>query len=298
MLAPVVLAALLGPVCHGQLAPPTVVERAMAYRENFGLRHDRAYVRRVQRSGARRDDQGYAFTRREWRYWNQRSRVEFSDKRAVERYLDRRPGLSAGISIEDDWPRRPYLQVRVTRDPERHEQALRLRYRYRLETVPVQQPDAALRALQDRISADRDALEAEGFVIRLLGVDDETNRVVVHLITRRGDHQQVFQQRYGPQVSTFAVPEPTRLDCAKLDRVRVSSTGRSLRLDWFHGRGETLEGVELAEHDDRVEIGIVLRVDAFFRYDDARPAHTRVQLSRPLADRRVIDAATGLAVTE
>jgi hypothetical protein len=64
VLAPVVLAALFAPVCHGQLAPPTPVEQAMRYRNLFGLPAERAYVRRVQRSDARRDDQGFAFSAR------------------------------------------------------------------------------------------------------------------------------------------------------------------------------------------------------------------------------------------
>ncbi len=290
---PVVLAALLGPVCHGQLAPPTPVERAMSYRRQFGLPSARSHVRRVQRSGARRDDQGFAFTRREWRYWNQRSRVELSDTRAVDRYLARRPGLSGGLSIEDDWPRRPYLQVRLTREQALHAAALRRIYRHRLRTVAVRFSEADLRALQDRISADGDALEAEGFDVRGLWVDGDDNRVMVQMVSARTDHEAYFQARYGPAVTTFATAEATRLECTKLQRVRVSSTGRSLRLDWFYSRGDAFEGVELVEHDDRVEIGIVLRVDFFFGFDDARPARTRVQLSQPLGDRRVIDAATG-----
>jgi hypothetical protein len=288
---PVVLAALFAPVCHGQLAPPTPVEQAMAYRRQFGLPSGRAYVRRVQRSGARRDDQGFAFTPREWRYWRQRSRVELSDKRAVERYLARRPGLSGGLSIEDDWPRRPYLQVLVTRDPERHERALRRRYRYRLEVVAVQFPTAELRALEERIAADSEALAAEGFDVQFAVIEDD--RVYVHMITTRTDHQAYFHARYGPAVTTFAVPDDERLECARLDAVRASSTGRSLLLRWTHSSGEKLETVELTEHADRVEVGIVQRVPSFGGPDDALEGRTRVLLSRPLGDRRVIDAATG-----
>jgi hypothetical protein len=281
-------------ICHGQLKPPTVVEQAMAYRRMFGLPSGRRYVRRVQRSGARRDDQGYAFTRREWRYWRMRTRIELSDKRRVERYLDRRPGLSGGISIEDDWPAGPYLQVRVTRDPAVHQSALRRLYRHRLRAVAVEHPDPALQALRDRISADRDALEAEGFDIRGLGIDQDANRVVVHMVSSRSDHQQVFQERYGPAVLAFATPDDERLECEELDGYRVSSTGRSLVLLWTHSSGEELATVELTEHADRVEVGIVQRVPFFGGPDDARFGRTRVQLAAPLRGRRVIDAATGL----
>jgi hypothetical protein len=293
VVVPVVLAALFAPVCHGQLAPPTPVEQAMAYRRQFGLPSGRAYVRRVQRSGARRDDQGFAFTRREWRYWEKRSQIEDTVSR-TDPYVDRRASVTAGVSIEDDWPEGPYLLVRVTRDRERHQAALRRIYPYRLRTAIVQFSGRELGAVQDRISADADALAAEGFDVRGLWVDTEANRVRVQMVSSRADHQGYFEARYGPAVTTFATAEPTRLVCTKVRRLRVSSTGRSLRVHFIHSRGETLERVELAEHDDRVEIGVVLRVDAFFRYSDARLAHTRVPLSRPLGDRRVIDAATGL----
>jgi hypothetical protein len=288
--------ALLGaeqPVCHGQLRPRTPVQQAISFRRNVGLRHDRAYVRRLQRSDARRDDQGFAFTRREWRYWHKRDQVRDSAS-AVDRYLDRRPGLDAGVAIEDDWPRGPYLLVRVTRDRERHQAALRRIYPHRLRTALVRFSGVELMAVQDRISADDDALAAEGFDVRGLGPDLDLNRVMVQMVSARTDHEAYFQARYGPAVATYAVAEPTRLDCTKVVRLRVSSTGRSLVLDWLYSLGDDFERVELVEHEDRVEVGVVLRVDAYFRFSDAREARTRVQLSRPLGDRRVIDTATGL----
>jgi len=305
MVLPVVLAALLASlavvgadaqqgVCHGQLRPPTPVEEAMEFRRMFGLPSGREHVRRVQRSGARRDDQGYAFTRREWRYWRARDRIQLRTTRRVQRYLDRRPGLSAGISIEDDWPEGPYLQVRLTRDRAVHTPALKRRYRFRLRTVLVSYSETELEAAQDRISADDEALEAEGFDIRGYGVDPEANRVLVQMVSARSDHQQVFAERYGPTVETFATPDDTRLDCAALDGYRVSGTGNSLVLRWTYSSGDELETVELTEHPDRVEVGIVQRVPFFGGPDDAHEGRTRVQLSAPLRGRRVVDAATGL----
>ena len=194
------------------------------------------------------------------------------------------------MSIEDDWPRGPYLLVRVTRDRERHQAALRRIYPYRLRTATVQYSGVELDALQDRIAADREALEAEGFDVRSLSIDIEANGVHVQMVSTRADHQAYFHARYGPAVTTFATREDTRPDCAKLDRVRVSSTGRSLRLDWFHGRSDDLERVELTEHDNRVEVGIVLRVDAFFApRRRAAGAHARAAQQaarRPPRDRR------------
>ena len=79
--------------------------------------------------------------------------------------------------------------------------------------------------------------------------------------------------------------------------MRVSSTGRSLRLDWFYIHGDAFEGVEPVERDDRVEIGIVVRVDSVVRFDDARPARTRVLLSQPLGDGRTSAMPPTNAVT-
>jgi hypothetical protein len=197
------------------------------------------------------------------------------------------------VSIEDDWPNGPYLLVRVTRDRERHQAALRRIYPYRLRTATVRYSGQELGAVQDRVWADDDALEAEGFDVRGLGVDIDRNRVMVQMVSARTDHEAYFQSRYGPAVTTFAVPDETRIACARLHGARVSSTGRSLLLRWIYSIGEWLETVELTEPADRVKIGIVQRVPLFGGPDDAHEGRVRVQLSRPLGDRRVIDAATG-----
>ena len=302
MLAPVVLAALLAsPVCHGQQAPPTpeqerqrTLEGYSHARASFGFRSDIAYVEMLIRRGRWESDVGFIpVTRAEDRYLQLRDRIELGGR--AYRYLRKRRDLSGGVSIEDDWPKGPYLLVRVTRDRERHQAALRRIYPHRLRTVAVRYSGVALLALQDRISADLEALEAEGFDIRSHGLDIEANRVRVQMVSARTDHQQVFADRYGPAVETFATADDTRLECADLDGVRVSSTGRSLVLRWTYSSGEALEAVELTEHPDRVEVGIVQRVPFFGGPDDAHAGRTRVQLSAPLRGRRVIDAATGRA---
>ena len=48
------------------------------------------------------------------RYIEQRDRLALGD--AGDRYLSRHTDVSGGVSIEDDWPRRPYLLVGFTRD--------------------------------------------------------------------------------------------------------------------------------------------------------------------------------------
>ena len=44
------------------------------------------------------------------RYLRLRDRLRLGPR--VDRYLRRHPGLSGGVSIEDDWPREPYRDSR------------------------------------------------------------------------------------------------------------------------------------------------------------------------------------------
>ena len=125
MLAPVLAALAL--VCHGQYAPLTdeqqrqaALERYAEQRASFGFRSDIPYVEELIRRGVWEYDVGYIpVTPAENRYLRLRDRL-FLGRRA-ERYLRVRRDLDGGISIEDDWPRGPYLLVRLTRDQAAHE---------------------------------------------------------------------------------------------------------------------------------------------------------------------------------
>ncbi len=87
----------------------------------------------------------------------------------------------------------------------------------------------------------------------------------------------------------------TSLECARLDGYRADE-GTGLRLFWTTGGGGELERVEVAEYDDRVVIGVVERVPNGPRTLEAAGAQHVVTLSRPLGDRKVIDATTGRRV--
>jgi hypothetical protein len=286
------------PVCHGQIREPrptSVVEQAIGYRGIFGFRRDRAYVRRVQRTG-RSDETGVAFTPREWRYLRMRSRIENSGW-GVDRYLRRHPDLSGGTSIEDDWPRGPYLLVRLTRDQALHEAELKRIYRYpeNLRTALVPYSERYLRDVQDAL--DWDAAEADGFDIRGTSVDIDYHRVAVDLVTARTDHARYFAERYGPAVVTRVIAtEPTYLSCAQTRGYRLSPGGRSLRLLYFSGGSGRFERVELTERGGRVDVGIVERRSHGFETADLRFESRVIRLRRPLGDRRVVDAGTGKAV--
>jgi hypothetical protein len=286
------------PVCHGQVPvregrPAGPLASAIRYRRSFGFRTDRAYVRRVQRRGRMDRELGIAFTRREWRYLRMRGRIEHSGGR-VRAYLRRHADLSGGESIEDDWPRGPYLLVRLTRDQALHEAALKRIYRYpdNLRTVAVQHSERELRHVQDSI--DFDAHGADGFFLVSTSVDIDLNRVVVGLITGRTDHAAYFAQRYGPLVVTRVIAtERTRLECRRSVGYRLSRSGRSLRVLYFSGGGARFERLELDEGRRRVAVGVVEDVPNGPRTSDLRYESRVVRLQRAFGDRVVIDAATG-----
>ena len=87
--------------------------------------------------------------------------------------------------------------------------------------------------------------------------------------------------------------EPTVLVCNKTIAYEIAADGRSIVLHWTTGGGATLERIELAEHADRVEVGVVERVPNGPRTLEARSAEHRVALGARLGDRAVVDAATG-----
>ena len=103
----------------------------------------------------------FPVTRRERRYLELRDRLELGPR--ADRYLRRHRDVDGGISIEDAWPRDPYILVRVTRDRLKHQRAIR-----RLALHPrrcarrlVELSERALGRLQDRI--DWEAAERDGF---------------------------------------------------------------------------------------------------------------------------------------
>jgi hypothetical protein len=281
-------------------APPRMsrIERYMEIRRGFGFRSDEPYVRRLIRRGVWEHDVGYIpVTPRENRYLRLRDRLQLGS--AASRYLRRRADLSGGVSIEDGWPKGPYLLVRLTRDRVRHTRMLKrlARFPRNLRTTKVDLSERQLSRIQDRI--DFDAHSADGFHVSSTGVDIDLGKVAIELITRRTDHLEYFRARHGPHVVTSVIAtEPTSPDCRRIFRYRLAPDGLSLRIAYEAGGGATFDRVELVESDARVEIGVVVQQPNGAVRADSRIAEHTVTLSRPLGTRRVVDATTGRTVPE
>lgn len=280
--------------------PPPRETRMQLYQQvrgEFGFRTDAAYIRSLIRRGLvlTWDVQRFPMTHRELRYLKLRDRLDLGAR--AERYLRRRPWLDGGVSIEDAWPRDPYLLVRLTRDRAEHTRALRRVARYprllRTRTVPVS--ERALGRLTDRI--DSGAAERDGLVPVSWGPDIDRSVVEIELITKRTDHLAYFRERYGPHVATRVIAtELYSPACTALYDYRAGPEPAQLTIGWEAGGGAKLDHVQVAESDDRVVLGVVVQAPNGPRTAELRREEAAVTLSRPLGDRTVVDATTGKAV--
>ena len=195
-------AAATEPICHGQLAPPTVAEKEqaeiaqyMAQRAEFGFRADEAYVRELIRRGVWEYDVGYIpVTPEENGYLRLRDKLDLGAK--ARRYLKRRRDLSGGVSIRDDWPREPYILVHLTRDRAAHEANLKrlVRFPGNLRTDQVLYSERQLDELANRIGDDAEELETAGFYLEDWYGDGDTGTAYVGL-----DHRPHRRRRVLPQ---------------------------------------------------------------------------------------------------
>ena len=114
--------------------------------------------------------------------------------------MRRHRDVDGGISLEDGWPRDPYILVRVTRDRLTHQRALRRLVRYprllRTREVPLSERD--LDRLQDRI--DWRGAARDGIYVSSSGPDIDASTVELEVITERTDAAQYFRARYGPRI--------------------------------------------------------------------------------------------------
>jgi hypothetical protein len=275
--------------------PPSRIERYIDARRGFGFRSDAAYVRKLIRRGNWAYGGWIPVTPREQRYLRLRDRLTLGAR--AQRYLSRRPNLSGGVSIEDDWPRGPYVLVRLTRGRAKHTRALKRRARFprNLRTVSAPISERALSRIQDRI--DFDAHEADGFHLRSSSVDIYSGTVAIGLITKRADHAEYFRARYGPHVRTYVIhTELTSPECAKIVGYRAAADDMSLTVTYETGGGATFDRVELVEYEDRVEIGVVEQGPNGPRTLELRYAKATVVLAHALGERKVVDATTGKRV--
>ncbi len=261
-------------------------------RGEFGFRDDEAYIRSLIRRGLvlTWDVQRFPMTRRELRYLKLRDRLDLGPR--ADGYLRRRPDIDGGTSIEDAWPRDPYLLVRLKHDRARHARQLRRLARYpsllRTKKVPLSERDLA--RIQDRI--DFRAARRDGFDVTGTAPDIDRSVVEIELITSRTDHLAYFRKRYGTHVATRVVAtERYSPACREINEYEVD--GARIDVGWESGGGVKLDHLEVAEADDRVTIGVVVQSYNGGQTLESRTTHNTVELSRPLGDRTLIDATTG-----
>jgi hypothetical protein len=116
-------------LCVGQSVPkppPTEAEKEQANLESWaaaraelGYRADIPYVRKLVERGVWEYDVGdIPVTPAENRYLRLRDRLELGPR--AERYLRAHRDIDGGLSVEDDWPREPYLLLHLKRDVAKH----------------------------------------------------------------------------------------------------------------------------------------------------------------------------------
>jgi hypothetical protein len=222
-------------LCIGQSVPkppPTEAEKERAnldewarQRAEFGFRADIAYVKELVKRGVWEYDVGYIpVTPAENRYLKLRDRLELG-RRAV-RYLRAHRDIDGGVSVEDDWPREPYLLLHLKRDVAKHLAAIKKLARFpdNLRAERVKHSDRELEKLADRLWKDSKALEADGF--HLTGTGHAADGYLhVDLITKRTDYKAYFAKRYGDALRIeIEATEPYSYECTGSGSYRVSET--------------------------------------------------------------------------
>ncbi len=289
-------------VCRGQHAPkppPTPAEKEQAELEHyaasraeFGFRHDLPYVKELIRRGVWEYDVSYfPVTPAENRYLRLRDRLDLGSK--ARRYLRRHREDAGSISIEDDWPREPYMAVRFKRNVAQHRRALRplVRFPDNLRVIRTRFSEQDLKRLTEEIWRDRAKLRRAGFTLSGTGIG--SNRAQVDVITKRTDAAAYFRKHYGAGVKVeVSAAEEHVLECSPSGTYEIAPDGMSLTVHWESGGSNKLERIEVTEFPDRVEIGVVEKVYTGVNTADLRYENAPAALSAPLGDRAVIDAGT------
>lgn len=293
-----------GAVCkYAKPAPrPSAAERELAdsvsVRRSYGFPSHRRFVRRVNADPASRRRSRMppyiAVTAREARYLKQRRRLQ--EKRSppkLDAYLRRHEDVLGVDSIEDDYPRRPYLLVPATRDLARHRAAIRRWFHLRLRVVRARYSLRQLERVEDSI--DEDTLAAEGIGYVGAGIGDDI--VELEVTTQRTDAAAVVRRLYGPAVRVIVVgPTPTYLTCGSPDSYTLDADGRTLHLAFADSGSIDNHHVELIEGEDEVRVGIVTENPHGPVTADLHPYTRSVTLAAPLGDRVVRSITTGARV--
>lgn len=268
------------------------MDRYVESRKAMGFRADEAYIRKLVRRGLWHYGHWFPVTPREKEYLRVRDRLDIGD--AARRYLRRHKDLDGGRTIQDDWPRGPYLVQQLTRDRVEHTAALKRlvlfpdNFRTRIVPLSYRQLERIGRAAQ------HGGHDADGFDVEATLVDERRNLVRIFLITKRPDHREYFRERYGPRVRTRVIAtEQTTHDCPALHGWRPGGTPNEIELWWDAGGGGVFAAAEVVELPDRVEVAIVAEVPAGLRTADSRPTPHTITLAAPLGDRPLISTTTG-----
>jgi hypothetical protein len=286
--------------CDGSRPSPAAeaIRSTQALRRALGLPASRAHIVALARSSrARRRGaalESFPVNVREARYMRERNHVEDRADRAGAYLRRHAAAVSGGLSIEDDWPRRPYLGVRLTRDLARHARALDALLDVEVRVIHVQRSLRALTRLQDRVFASRDALRPAGIAIVGVGADIRRNRVGVEVITARRDAQAVLARRFGPAVHvTVVATSPDRLVCVPLHSFAPAPDGRSLVVRYTSSPSSAFERPFVAETAGTVRVGVIERQPTGPVLDQAVGRTAVIPLAAPLGARAVLDAETG-----
>lgn len=262
------------------------VASAIETRKLFGLPRGRAHVQALERSRRARaryvEGIPFAMSLAEWRYFRQRERIE-SQSLTVGSVLRSMPGVSGGISIEDDWPRSPYVAVRVARRLTSRQRERIVRRADRVRIIRVRRSLRELISIQDAI--DWDALAADGVHVVSTSWDIDRNRVRVEFHSPRPDAEQLLTERYGRAIHVVRLPATTPL-CVDPDGFRLAPDGVTLTLLFETSSPDTTVRPDVREQPDRVLVGVVEDVGHGLAFATVRREVT-LTLATPLADREV-----------
>ncbi len=297
-----------GAVCKYEKPPPRlspaeeVLRETISIRKAFGLPHGRAFVRRINADAAARRRAraieliGFPMTAHELWYMRMRERFEHGPaSRRLYRYLRTQRATLAGTSIEDDYPRSPYMLIHFTRDLARQRRAIAKRFPLRFVVHRVRYTQRELFRIQDSI--DFDELEREGIHFVSSVPEPERSRVRLEVTTARSDVREVVRRLYGPAVFVRVIATtPTYLACSSPETYSVSEDGRTLDVSYIDSGSVTPRYVEIVETPTEVRVGIVTEVPRGVVTSDAVPYTLSVTLSEPLGDRVVRSIRSGRRV--
>lgn len=274
------------------------LRNAISARRLWGLPRSRTFVRRVNEDPAarRRGFELLDFPMTKKEAWYFRLRQRFQDERYTRRldaYLRRQQASFGGVSIEDDYPRGPYMLVHFTRDLTRHRRAISRRFAQRFVIRRVPYSERELRRVQYAI--DREVLDREG--INFLGSSLEPGYVRLEVTTARPDVLDVVRGLYGPAVSVDVVAAtPTYFACASPKSYTVGEDGRTMQVTYVDSGSVRPRYVEVVESATEVRVGVVSEVPHGFVTADAVTYTLSVTLSEPLGHRVVRSIRSGRSV--